>query len=133
MSTTDLTTEDRRRKRSTDPLIALHYQLTHARHAGSLETVVLADPSGVVVAGAGSWAACEELAAYAPLLADEGVGDGPVESRIAAMRADVDVRHLQISGQEVLLCGRGAPGGGARDLAMDAAALGISRILSAAA
>src|SRR5208282_2231924 len=66
------TLEDRRRKRSQDPLIALHYQLAHARQDGELEAIVLADTSGIVVAGAGSWATCEELAAYAPLLAREG-------------------------------------------------------------
>ena len=125
--------EDRRRKRSADPLIALHYQLSHARQDGSLDTIVVADPSGVVVAGAGSWAACEELAAYAPLLA-QGVGeaDGPVGSRIASMRHEVEVRHLKISGQEVLLCVRTATATAAREGAIDRAAAGVSRILSAA-
>jgi hypothetical protein len=125
--------EDRRRKRSADPLIALHYQLSHARQDGSLETIVLADPSGVVVAGAGSWAACEELAAYAPLLA-QGMSeaDGPVGSRIASMRSEVEVRHLKISGQEVLLCVRTQTQTAARDGAIARAAAGVSRILSAA-
>jgi len=138
--------EDRRRKRSSDPLIALHYQLSHARNDGSLETLVLADPSGVVVAGAGSWAACEELAAYAPLLARTGdatgrsdserAGDDPSSSRIFAMRREVEVRELTIAGQNVFLCARGASGseGDASfaALAMDHAAQGITRILSAA-
>ena len=61
--------EDRRQRRSVDPLIALHYHLAQARTQSSLDAIVVADASGVVVAGAGSWAACEELAAYAPLLA----------------------------------------------------------------
>ena len=134
----------RRHKRSADPLIALHHQLTHARHQGSLDTVVLADSSGVVVAGAGSWAACEELAAYAPLLADEPgrTGEGLVQSRIEAMRADAFVRPIRIGGQDVLLCGRGArvaegaPRGHdpeSREVVLSRAAEGISRILSAAA
>jgi hypothetical protein len=62
--------DERRRRRSSDPLVALHYQLSSARTAGDLDAIVVADPSGVVVAGAGSWPVCEELAAYAPLLAD---------------------------------------------------------------
>ncbi|WP_394820662.1 hypothetical protein [Pendulispora albinea] len=131
-----LQTEDRRRKRSSDPLIALHYQLSHARSDASLETLVLADPSGVVVAGAGSWAACEELAAYAPLLAripsSEGGAsfeDGSI-SRILAMRSEVEVRELTISGQNVFLAARGQ--GSGTTIAMDHAAQGISRILSAA-
>ena len=131
-----LQTEDRRRKRSSDPLIALHYQLSYARSDGSLETLVLADPSGVVVAGAGSWAACEELAAYAPLLAripcpemGASAEDGSI-SRILAMRSEVEVRELTISGQNVFLCARGQGNGTTN--ALDHAAQGISRILSAA-
>jgi hypothetical protein len=129
--------EDRRRKRSCDPLIALHYQLSRARHDGSLETIVLADPSGVVVAGAGAWAACEELAAYAPLLARPEDGEAEAEGgAIASMRSEVEVRQLEVSGQEVLLCARGASGQAidrwALDLTMQRASEGISRILSAA-
>src|ERR1700722_12760211 len=67
--------EDRRRKRSVDPLVALHYKLAYARKNGALDAIVVADSSGVVVAGAGSWATCEELAAYAPLLAGAVAGD----------------------------------------------------------
>ena len=48
--------EDRRRKRSDDPLVALHYQLAHARSEGRLDAIVVADDTGVVVAGAGAWA-----------------------------------------------------------------------------
>jgi hypothetical protein len=128
--------EDRRRKRSYDPLIALHYQLSRARHDGSLETIVLADPSGVVVAGAGAWAACEELAAYAPLLARPSDGETGADGVIASMRSEVEVRHLEVSGQEVLLCARGASGQAidrwAIELTMQRASEGISRILSAA-
>jgi hypothetical protein len=129
--------EDRRRKRSYDPLIALHYQLSRARHDGSLETIVLADPSGVVVAGAGAWAACEELAAYAPLLARPADKENVDAGAIASMRSEVEVRHLEVSGQEVLLCARGVSGQEldrwALDLTMQRASEGISRILSSAA
>src|SRR5215472_4561954 len=86
--------EDRRRKRSRDPLVALHYQLAHARSEGRLEAIVVADDSGVVVAGAGAWAVCEELAAYAPLLV-QGVWKEPGlvggASRVAELGAHVDV------------------------------------------
>ena len=126
--------EDRRRKRSQDPLVALHYQLAHARHEGSLEAIVVADDSGVVVAGAGSWAVCEELAAYAPLLA-QGVWNepglvGPSRvAELAAPEAQVDVQSLKVDGQTVLLCARG---GGRRSAAMERAAQGVARILKAA-
>src|ERR1700691_5159272 len=101
--------EDRRRKRSVDPLVALHYKLAYARKNGALDAIVVADSSGVVVAGAGSWATCEELAAYAPLLArttGEDYLSLPVASRIESMRSQVGVRTMVIDGQEVLLCAR---------------------------
>jgi hypothetical protein len=124
--------EDRRRKRSRDPLIALHYQLAHARQDGSLDAIVLADAAGVVVAGAGSWAVCEELAAYAPLLA-HGVWTEPgndAGSRLAELRTEVCVQKLAVDGQEVILCARG---GWMRDAMVERAAEGVSRILSSSA
>jgi len=123
--------EERRKKRSHDPLVALHYQLSTARSEGDLETIVLADHAGTVVAGAGAWAACEEIAAYAPLFSQKDA-DG-AGSRIAELRSEVEVRALRISGQDVLLCSRrtrsAAP---PREDAISRAAEGISRILRAA-
>jgi hypothetical protein len=123
--------QERRKNRSSDPLIALHYQLSHARSVASLETLVLADPSGVVVAGAGSWAACEELAAYAPLLAQSDISEVP---RLDAMRSEVEIRQLQVCGQDVFLCARARDRKSSTngDAAMIRAAEGVSRILSAA-
>ncbi|MBX3191627.1 MAG: hypothetical protein KF819_31835 [Labilithrix sp.] len=132
---------ERRRRRSADPLVALHYQLTETRSRGELDAIVVADASGVVVAGAGSWPVCEELAAYAPLLAEGAWGTmtDAVTSRVESLRKDVEIRALSVGGQEVLLCarrhrrgqGREAGEGVTRDL--DDAAQGISRILTAAA
>jgi hypothetical protein len=124
--------DDRRRKRSHDPLVALHYQLAHARSEGSLDAIVVADDSGVVVAGAGAWAVCEELAAYAPLLATGGWTEPgmPAASRVAELRAHVDVKPVAVDGQTVLLCSRG---GRFRAGTMDRTAEGVARILSAAA
>ena len=127
------TLEDRRRKRSDDPLIALHYQLAHARHDGALEAIVVADPSGVVVAGAGAWAVCEELAAYAPLLAQGVVWNEPgvgASARMASLRGEVDIETMQIDGVEVYLCARG---GGMRGASIARASAGVSRILRTAA
>ncbi len=129
--------EDRRRKRSVDPLVALHYKLAYARKNGALDAIVVADSSGVVVAGAGSWATCEELAAYAPLLAGAVAGDElslPVASRVESMRSQVGVRTMVIDGQEVLLCARARGGdGSARDASLADAAEGVVRILQRAA
>lgn len=114
--------DERRRRRSPDPLIALHYQLSTIRQEGGLDTVVVADGSGIVVAGAGSWAACEELAAYAPLV---------VRGDLTAAR--VLVRDVDVDGDRVLLCARAASDvNEAGSAALGRAAAGISRILRAA-
>jgi len=129
--------DERRRRRSSDPLVALHYQLSTTRARGELDAIVIADASGVVVAGAGSWPVCEELAAYAPLLAEGAWGSmtDQVSSRVDALRDQVTVRTLSVGGQEVLLCARRqrrTEGLEQRDAAngcIDEAAAGISRIL----
>ena len=86
----------------------------------------------MVVAGAGAWATCEELAAYAPLLAqgqwtEPGLDD---TSRVAELRGEVDVQSVDVDGQTVLLCARGGRRAAA---AMDRAAAGVARILRVAA
>jgi len=132
---------DRRRRRSDDPLIALHYQLTSTRARGDLDAIVVADTSGVVVAGAGSWPVCEELAAYAPLLADGSWGSmtAQVSSRVDSLRKDAMVQRLMVGGQEVLLCARHKKKTEAREVLeaavrdLEQAAQGVSRILTAAA
>lgn len=124
--------EDRRRKRSDDPLVALHYQLSQARSEGRLDAIVVADDAGVVVAGAGAWAVCEELAAYAPLLA-QGVWSEPgsrTRSRVSELSREVDVHPVDIDGQTVLICARG---GMLRTMAVERAAFGVARILRKAA
>lgn len=130
--------EERRRRRSADPLVALHYQLTSTRARGELDAIVVADASGVVVAGSGSWPVCEELAAYAPLLADGGWASmsSSVSSRVESLRKDVEVRSLLIGGQEVLLCarrGRRGEAGEAVSRDLDQAIDGVTRILGTAA
>jgi hypothetical protein len=135
--------DDRRRKRSHDPLVALHYQLAQARQDARLEAIVVADDSGVVVAGAGAWAVCEELAAYAPLLAQGGWTEPGARqpSRAAELRAQVDVMPVEVDGQIVLLCARGGDGDDGDDSArwafggrtLDRTALGVARILKSAA
>ncbi len=123
--------EERRQKRSSDPLVALHYQLATARKDASVDTLILADASGVMVAGVGAWAACEELAAYAPLLREDAAAQEP--SRFANLRTEVELRTLRIDGQDVLLCARAARrrAGPALDAALERAARGVARILAA--
>lgn len=120
---------DRRRQRSTDPLVALHYQLAQARDQGKVDAMVVADDSGVLVAGTGPWALCEELAAYAPLLA-QGLWNEPGLSPggpMAELGTEVDVQRVDADGQGVFLCARG---GWMRAAAMQRAAEGVARILT---
>ncbi len=132
MSTVATAAPERRRNRSNDPLVALHYQLSQTRQEGSLDAIVVADDWGVVVAGAGSWAVCEELAAYAPILAQAGRNELGLRdpARLAEMRDQVDVQAVAVGGQRVLLCARG---GHRHSGALDRAASGVARILQAAA
>jgi hypothetical protein len=119
---------ERRRKRSDDPVTALHYQLALTRSAAALDALVLVDDAGCLIAGAGAWPTCEELAAYAPLLArPAAIKSGAVGTRIAALSSEVSVRALSLGGFEALLCGRG--GVATSDAHLARAAAGCQRIL----
>lgn len=120
---------NRRMRRSRDPIIALHYQLSTVRSEAGLDALVLVDDSGCLVAGAGAWPVCEELAAYAPFLASKvPVARSEVRARTSAMTNDTQVRPVPLDGMEALLCARGGRG---RDVssAMGRAAAGCRRIL----
>lgn len=109
-------------------MMALHYQLSTARHDGELDALVLADAAGCLVAGAGAWPTCEMLAAYAPLLAHRAsVNNEPLASTVGSLNDRTEVRSLLVDGSEVLLCARG--GGGLRRASMARAASGCRRIL----
>jgi hypothetical protein len=119
---------DRRRRRSEDPITALHYQLSFARAEAELEALVLVDDSGCLVAGAGAWPLCEELAAYAPLLAHPSVIQSEsLGSSLAVMAREIETLTLRIDGVEALICGRGRSE--ARGSTIARAAAGCRRIL----
>ena len=123
------TTNERRRRRSDDPITALHYQLATIRSEAALDAVVLVDDSGCLVAGAGAWPVCEELAAYAPLLSEpEHRLRKVVSARIATLSKQVESFSFDVDGQCVLLCGRG--GSARRAGALSRAADGVRRILA---
>jgi hypothetical protein len=119
---------DRRRRRSSDTMTALHYQLSTVRQDGGLEALVLADATGCLVAGAGAWPTCEMLAAYAPLLAHRAAPNNDLlASTVGTLTDGTEVRSLSIDGSEVLLCARG--GRGPRGPSIARAASGCRRIL----
>ena len=114
-------------------ITALHYQLSAARTEGKLEAVVLVDWSGCLVAGAGAWPVCEELAAFAPLMAHTGdIRNAALGSRVAALAGSVEVHSLAVEGGEALICGRGGATAERRATLAHAAA-GCRRILRSAA
>jgi len=109
-------------------MVALHFQLASARSEGKLEAMVVADDAGLVLAAAGPWAKCEELAAYAPLLArghwaEPGVADADA---MAELGASASVQSVEVGGQRMLLCARGGTGG-----SLARRAEGVARILAA--
>ena len=119
---------DRRRRRSDDPITALHYQLAATRSESNLDALVLVDDAGCLVAGVGSWPVCEELAAFAPLLAHpSAIRDAGLGTRLAALSEHVELLRLAVDGTTVLLCGRG--GNDKRGASIARAAAGCRRIL----
>ncbi len=113
---------ERRTKRSKDPLVALHYHLTSVKTREALEAVVVADASGVLVAGAGSWSMCEELAAYAPFLA--GTMEPPASREFEALQRSSRAITFRLGSSDVHVCVRGTA-----HTAIDEVRLGVQRIL----
>lgn len=118
-------TSERRLRRSSDPLVALHYQLAETRKRGGFEAVVLTDATGMVVAGSGAWPICEELAAFAPF-----AGNAMDRESLPGIAREMVVHPVPMGGQDVLLCARGEHGVEAES-ALTAASQGIHRILAA--
>ncbi|MBI3207130.1 MAG: hypothetical protein HYZ29_36670 [Myxococcales bacterium] len=116
---------DRRGARRDDTLAALGEMLDSVRSDSDFRAIALADGSGVLVAGAGAFSACEELAAFAPLALSR-VANDIVPTRVDVALRKMQVRRLTIDGIEVLLCGDG----GESD-ALRKAAAGCARILGA--
>lgn len=116
---------ERRLRRSESACSALGLQLEHARSAGRLDALVLADAAGVVVASAGDRDVCDALGALAPL--------GPHARTPGCMSqltgGDVAVRTFASHGSRLYLAALG--GTSARDALLAHAAQGVARILVA--
>ncbi len=89
--------------------------------------LVVSDETGCLVAGAGAYAECEELAATAPLAAND-----VVPTRLDVVARGSAVRRLCIDGVQVLIAARLADGAPhqAIDAALAHATAGCRRILS---
>ena len=94
---------------------------------------MLVDASGALVAGAGAWPVCEELAAFAPLLARRGdVQSEHLRAATDVLRENVALRAMSVDGCEVLLAAKGRQGAEV-EASMVRAAAGCLRILGVAA
>jgi hypothetical protein len=74
---------DRRLDERQDCLTGLNRWLESSRKRLGLRAIALAAQNGCLVAGAGSLQQCEELAAIAPLLTNNGNTKGPLLSSLA--------------------------------------------------
>jgi hypothetical protein len=97
---------ERRINRSSDALVALSRLLESTRARAHLPALAVADSSGLLVAGAGMFQDCEELAAYAPLLVHSKVSADD-ELALASLTEASSVQRVAVDGLEVLVCGRG--------------------------
>jgi hypothetical protein len=122
--------EDRRVARSQDPLVALSRSFESARRRGRFDALVLAEESGLAIAGAGPAAVCDDLAARAAVLCAGRPANDTVPSRLDVVTRALAVRRLRIDGIEVLLCATGDGRPEERPLADAAAA--CERILASA-
>ena len=98
--------------------------------AADFDAVVLVDDVGCVVAGAGAWPVCEELAAYAPYLANRTITySEDIATKTAILASQTHVQPLSIDGMDVVLCAKGACD---RDVSTELfhAAAGCHRILT---
>lgn len=105
---------ERRQRRSQNLEKALGLLLDAARRRQGYAALAVADESGLLVAGSGHFAECEELAAYAPLTC---------QPRPRAHRRR-EVQGLTVDGISVLITGVDA-----REPGLDAIVAGCRRIL----
>jgi hypothetical protein len=118
---------ERRRDRTEETLAALTRLLEAARRRCGLEAVSVADPSGLLLAGAGPARLCEELAAWAPLVKRAADND-TAPTCLDALERRTGRRRLALDGIEVVVSTAGDNAPSSAEL--DAVAAGLQRILS---
>ena len=118
--------EERRRDRTTEALSALTRLLDAARKRSGLEALAVAEPGGVLLAGAGPARLCDEMAAWAPL-SERAPANDAVPSRLDVFERRALVQRLTVDGIELIVCGVGDGDEARRELG--AVVEGCSRIL----
>jgi hypothetical protein len=128
MNAAQAPSQERRRHRSDDTLSALTRLLEAARNRAGLDALAIADTAGLLVAGAGASQTCEELAAWAPVVAQTAANDADLGAPFAGRTS---LRRLFVGGTEIVVACLGQAPSAAREL--DAVSAGCQRILSPAA
>lgn len=93
---------DRRRSRSSDPLVSLRRMLDAARRDSGFAALAIADETGCLVAGSGAARVCEELAAVSTLPAND-----PILDELGFGAGQRRVRQLSIAGMAVSISALG--------------------------
>jgi hypothetical protein len=120
---------ERRRDRTHEALSALTRLLDAARKRSEIEALAVAEPGGVLLAGAGPARLCDEMAAFAPLAARLPANDA-VPSRLDVFERRALVQRLAVDGVELIVCGMGEGERTRREL--ESVAEGLTRILGSA-
>ena len=119
---------ERRRKRSTFTGLALQYYLRSVAERNRVVAMVVADATGLLVAGSMRGPEAEELAAVSPMLLRRNEGAASLAERYDL---PMQVAQFSMEGQSLYLCAVGererCTGG------LNEARAGIERILSVAA
>jgi hypothetical protein len=109
-----------------DPMADLLIMLEEARRGGPFDALALGDEDGLLLAGAGAFWLCEELAARAPFLSrPTGPANDVVPNRLDGVD-DARVIQVRVHGVGLLLSGRG----GQSASGLRAAARSAQRILA---
>jgi len=118
---------DRRLHRTEDTLQALNRLVEASRRRSGADAVAVADRTGLLLAGAGAHRLCEELAAFAPLMA-HGADNDTVPSCLDSFEGRMRLRRLCIDGVQVVVTFSGP--GADSPAELDAVSQGCARILS---
>lgn len=96
-----MTTEERRRYRSSRPSEALHLLLRATAERFNLDAIVLADEDGLVIQYSGDPTASDMIAAYAPLLQDSTIRAEQVRETILGSNPEMStcsIGHRMVGG-----------------------------------
>jgi hypothetical protein len=118
---------ERRAGTRNEVLTSLGRLLESVRREAEFEAVAVADETGILVAGAGAWARCQELAAASSLARPSYAANDTVPTRADVLARRMEVRRLMVDGVQVLLSGSG--GKSSAPEALTRAAAGCARIL----